>query len=339
MTKDITTIGVDIAKHTFHLVFANQYGKPIQRKQLNRTQFNALIQTHEKTTFALEACGTSHYWARTIQQAGHQVKLINPAFVKPFVMSNKNDFNDATAIVVASLQPTMRFVTPKSTEQQDILVMHRIRERMVTQKTALINQIRGLLAEFGIVIKGGAKNLITELPFVLEAAENGLSPLGREQFHLLYQELISMDQRLQAQSDKIESLAKQNPIASKLQKLPGVGFLTASAISASVGDPLEFKNGRQFSAWLGLVPRQKSTGGKNILLGISKRGDGYLRRLLIQGALTAISRSKGSDSQITWAKKLRQSKCIQVAAVALANKTARIMWALMTHNKEYQVIA
>ncbi|MDX1352563.1 MAG: IS110 family transposase, partial [Thiomicrorhabdus sp.] len=183
MSKDITTIGVDIAKHTFHLVFANERGKPIQRKQLTRAKFKELIHTHPKTTFALEACGTSHYWARTIQTAGHEVKLINPAFVKPFVMSNKNDFNDATAIVIAANQPTMRFVPPKRVEQQDILMMHRVRERMVTQKTALINQIRGLLAEFGIVIKGGAQNLISELPFVLEDADNGLSALGREQFY------------------------------------------------------------------------------------------------------------------------------------------------------------
>ena len=338
MNSDITTIGVDIAKHTFHLVFANAHGKPVFRKQLNRAQFKELIQTHVKTTFALEACGTSHYWARTLQQAGHEVKLINPAFVKPFVMSNKNDFNDATAIIVASNQPTMRFVSPKRVEQQDILMMHRIRERIVAQKTALINQIRGLLAEFGIVVKGGAPNLIAELPFVLEDAENGLTALGREQFHLLYQELIDINQRLQNQSQKIEHLAQLDPVASKLQKLPGVGFLTASAIAASVGDPLEFKNGRQFSAWLGLVPKQNSTGGKNILLGISKRGDGYLRRLLVQGALTAIARSKGNDNQVVWAKKLRQTKCIQVAAVALANKTARIMWSLMAHNKEYQVM-
>ncbi|GAB6069459.1 IS110 family transposase [Thiomicrorhabdus hydrogeniphila] len=338
MTKDITTIGVDIAKHTFHLVFANQQGKPIQRKQLNRSKFKELIQTHEITTFVLEACGTSHYWARTIQQAGHEVKLINPAFVKPFVMSNKNDFNDATAIIVAANQPTMRYVSPKSTEQQDVLMLHRVRERMVNQKTALINQIRGLLAEFGIVIKGGAKSLMAELPFTLEDPENGLSPLAREQFYLLYQELKQADQRLSEQSAKIERLAQQDPVASKLQKLPGVGFLTASAIAASVGDPLEFKNGRQFSAWLGLVPKQNSTGGKNVLLSISKRGDGYLRRLLVQGALTAIARSKGNDNQVTWAKKLRQAKCIQVAAVALANKTARIMWSLMAHNKEYQVM-
>lgn len=338
MSTDITTIGVDIAKHTFYLVFANQYGKPIQRKQLSRAKFLELIQTHTQATFALEACGTSHYWARTIQQAGHEVKLINPAFVKPFVMSNKNDFNDATAIVVAAHQPTMRFVSPKSIQQQDILMLHRIRERMVTQKTALINQVRGLMAEFGIVIKGGAPNLIAELPFVLEDAENELSILGREQFHLLYQELMVMDQRLQEQSQKIERLAQQDPVASKLQKLPGVGFLTASAIAASVSDPLEFKNGRQFFAWLGLVPKQNSTGGKNVLLGISKRGDGYLRWLLVQGALTAIARSKGNDNQVVWAKKLRQAKCIQVAAVALANKTARIMWSLMAHNKEYRVM-
>ena len=338
MSTNITMIGVDIAKHTFHVVFAIERGKPLQRKQLTRAKFKELIQTHSKTTFALEACGTSHYWARTIQSAGHEVKLINPGFVKPFVMSNKNDFNDATAIVVAANQETMRFVSTKSVAQQDILMLHRIRERMVTQKTALINQIRGLLAEFGIVIKVGATNLIAELPFVLEDAENELSALGREQFHLLYQELIEMDTRLQAQSQKIERLAQQDPVASKLQKLPGVGFLTASAIAASVDDPMDFKNGRQFSAWLGLVPKQHSTGGKNILLGISKRGDGYVRRLLIQGALTAITRSKGNDSQLTWAKKLRQAKCIQVAAVALANKTARIMWSLMAHKKEYQVM-
>lgn len=338
MSTDITTIGVDIAKHTFHLVFANKNAKPIHRKQLSRTKFKELIHTHPKTTFALEACGTSHFWARTIQQAGHEVKLINPAFVKPFVMSNKNDFNDATAIVVAANQPTMRYVSPKKVEQQDILMMHRIRERMVTQKTALINQIRGLLAEFGIVIKGGAPNLMAELPFVLEDADNGLSALGREQFFLLSQELMEMEKRLQAQSQKIERLAQLDPVASKLQQLPGVGFLTASAIAASVGDPLEFRNGRQFSAWLGLVPKQNSTGGKNILLGISKRGDGYLRRLLVQGALTAITRSKGHDNQVVWAQKLRQAKCIQVAAVALANKTARIMWSLMAHNKEYQVM-
>ena len=338
MSADITTIGVDIAKHTFHLVFANKHGKPINRKQLSRTKFLELIKTHAQVTFALEACGTSHYWARAIQQVGHQVKLINPAFVKPFVMSNKNDFNDATAIIVAANQPTMRFVSPKTTEQQAILMMHRIRERIVTQKTALINQIRGLLAEFGIVVKAGAANLISELPFVLEDAENELSSLGREQFHLLYQDLIEMDKRLQTQSQKIEHLARQDPVASKLQKLPGVGFLTASAIAASIGDPLEFKNGRQFSAWLGLVPKQNSTGGKNVLLGISKRGDKYLRRLLVQSALTAIARSKGNVNQIIWAKKLRQAKCIQIAAVALANKTARIMWSLMAHNKEYQVM-
>lgn len=338
MTTEITMIGVDIAKNTFHLVFTDARGKPIHRKQLSRAKFLELIHTHSQVTFALEACGTSHYWARTIQQAGHQVKMINPAFVKPFVMSNKNDFNDATAIVIAAYQPTMRFVPPKTVAQQDVLVLHRIRERLVTQKTTLINQIRGLLAEFGIIIKGGAPNLIAELPYVLEDAENSLSPLGRTQFHLLYQELVLLDQRLQQQSQTIEQLAEQNPVAMQLQKIPGIGFLTASAIAASVNDPLEFKNGRQFAAWLGLVPKQDSTGGKNILLGISKRGDRYLRRLLVQGALTAIARCKGNDSQLVWATKLRQTKSIQLAAVALANKTARIMWSLMAHDKPYQVM-
>jgi transposase len=338
MTTNTTTIGVDIAKNTFHLVFADKHGNQLKKQQLSRNKLKSLITTHSKTKFVIEACGSSHHWARQMQAAGHEAKLINPAFVTPFVMSNKNDYNDASAIITASSQSTMRFVAMKSVDQQTHLMMHRIRERLVQQRTALINQIRGLLAEFGIVLSGGANKVPQELPYALEDAQNELNDLGRKQFKALLDELVELNARLDVQTKAIEDIAKHHPVMSKLIQVPGIGLLTASAIVASTSHAHDFKNGRQFAAWLGLVPKQHSTGGKQTLLGISKRGDRYLRRLLVQGAMAAICCSKREDSQLAWARKLRQEKCLQVASVALANKTARILWSLMANDKAYAVV-
>lgn len=284
----------------------------------------------------MEACGGAHHWARELQKLGHTVKLIAPQFVKPYVKSNKNDANDAEAICEAVGRPTMRFVSVKTIAQQDLQAIHRIRSELVRQRTAKVNQIRGFLAEYGLVVGRQVATLRRALPELLEDAENGLSFDFRALLEDLRQDLIRLDERVAEMDKKVHTLADSMPAAKLLQSIPGIGPISATAIVCAVGDGKQFKRGRDLAAWLGLTPRQQSSGGKDRLLGISKRGDTYLRTLLIQGAKSVLKVvDKKTDPRSLWLQNLCARKHKNIAAVALANKNARIAWALLNNETSY----
>lgn len=284
----------------------------------------------------IEACSSSHYWARELQKLGHTVKLMAPQFVKPYVKGNKNDANDAEAICEAVARPNMRFVTIKTIEQQDIQAVHRIRSGLVQQRTAKVNQIRGLLGEYGIVIERRVETLRKALPLLLEDAENGLSFDFRALLQSLQQDLITLDDRASEMDKKILQLANSNSTAKRLQQIPGIGPIIATALICAIGDGKQFKRGRDLAAWLGLTPRQHSRGGKDCLLGISKRGDAYLRTLLIHGARAVLRvADKKDDPRSRWLQNLCSRRNKNIAAVALANKNARIVWALLTKETDF----
>ena len=284
----------------------------------------------------MEACGSAHYWARELEKMGHTVKLMAPQFVKPYVKSNKNDANDAEAICEAVARPTMRFVAIKTIEQQDIQAVHRIRSELVQQRTAKGNQIRGLLSEYGLVMGQRIEVLRKALPLLLEDAENGLTIDFRTLLEGLQQDLITLDERVDEMDKKIRLLASSNEDAKRLQQIPGIGPITATALICAIGDGKQFKRGRDLAAWLGLTPRQHSSGGKDRLLGISKRGDAYLRTLLIHGARSVL-RVAGNkeDPRSRWIQSLCGRRNKNIAAVALANKNARIVWALLTKKTDF----
>ena len=270
---------------------------------------------------------------------GHQVNLIHPAYVTPYVKTNKNDFNDAEAICEAASRPTMRYVETKTVAQQDIQLLHRIRQRQVQQRTALANQIRGQLLEYGLAIPKGINLLRSRLAGILEDGENELTPFARGLFSALREELCALDDRVKQADKRVKQLAQDHPVCQRLMKIPGIGPLNATALVAAIGHAGRFKNGGELSAWLGLVPSQNSTGGQQRLLGISKRGDGYVRALLVQGALSALMRcQRRSDPQLVWARQLREQKGTKKAAVALANKMARIIWSVMAKDREYRIV-
>ena len=334
---NVTTVAIDLAKNVFHVHGADTSGKPVIRRRLTRAKLSPFIANLPPCLIGMEACGGAHHWARRFQAMGHEVRLISPHFVKPFVKSNKNDRNDAEAICEALMRPTMRFVGIKTVTQQDRQALHRVRDRLVGERTALVNQIRGLLGEYGIVVATGLSVLGRRLPEILEDAENELNPHARRLFADLYQELIELAQRIKPFDQSLQRTARQDEVCRRLVAVEGIGPVIARAVTASVGDPRVFKNGRQFAASLGLVPRQYSTGGKPKLGSISKRGDPYLRKLLIQGAVAAINRSSNKPSRkARWIQALVKRRGKQKAAVALANKNARVIWALLARGETYQ---
>jgi len=333
----IRTLGIDLAKNVFHVHGEDAKGKVVIRQRLSRKKLPEFIANLPSCLIGMEACGGAHYWARTFRKMDHQVKLMPPQYVKPYVKTNKNDYNDAEAICEAVRRPNMRFVGIKEIEQQDIQSLHRIRSGYMQARTRLVNQIRGLLSEYGIVIGRQVGQLRCRLPGILEDGENQLTEFGRELFSGLYEELIKLDRQVEACDKQIERIFKANEVCQRLAKVEGIGPLTATALVASVGNPHVFQKGRQMAAWLGLVPKQHSTGGKPVLLGISKRGDRYLRTLLIHGARSVVSRTEGkSDARSLWINQLKKRCGINKACVALANKNARIVWALMARGDDYQ---
>ncbi|MEJ1469971.1 MAG: IS110 family transposase [Candidatus Sedimenticola sp. (ex Thyasira tokunagai)] len=335
----ITTIGLDIAKSVFHLYVVNSVGRYIKKKQLKRKQVLAYMANMEPCLIAMEACGGANYWARELAAQGHQVKLIAPQYVKPYVKGNKNDYNDAEGIAEAAQRPNMRFVPIKSVEQQDIQSIHRQRERIKKERTALVNQVRGLLAEYGVVINKGVAAVRRGLPEILEDAENGLTPLARELFAELQEESQTIDKRLEQCEKRIKSLNQENEVCQRLDEILGIGPITASATYAAVGDGKDFVNGRHFSAWLGLVPGQHSTGGKTVLLGISKRGNAYLRTLFIHGARAVLRHSANKTDHFSrWVQALLERRGHNRACVAVANKMARIAWVIMAKGETYRTV-
>ena len=333
----ITTIGFDIAKTVFHLYAVNKMGRFVKKKQLKRKQVLIYMAKLEPCLIVMEACGGANYWARELIALGHQVKLIAPQYVKPYVKGNKNDYNDAEAIAEAAQRPNMRFVPIKSIEQQDVQNFHRQRERIKKERTALVNQVRGLLAEYGLVINKGVAAVRKKLPEILEDAENGLTTITRELFAELLEELRALDQRFEQCGQRIEALNKENEVCQRLDEILGIGPITASATYAAAGDGKEFVNGRHFSAWIGLVPGQHSTGGKTVLLGISKRGNSYLRTLFIHGARAVLRHSaKKTDRFSLWAQAVLMRRGYNKACVAVANKMARMAWVIMARGETFR---
>lgn len=333
----VTTLGVDIAKNGVCVHGVDTQGHVIVKKRLARQKVLPFVAQLPPCLIGMEASGGAHYWAREFTQLGHTVKLMSPQFVKPYVQSQKNDPNDAAGICEAVVRPRMRGVPVKSVAQQDVQALHRIRERQIKARTALINQIRGLLAEYGIVIPQRVSQVRYRLPFVLEDAENGLTAIAREWLQALAEELQAFDQRLAATDQQIAQVFEADEACQRLAQLSGIGPLTATALVAAVGDATAFKNGREFAAWLGLVPRQHSTGGKTTLLGMTKRGNCYLRTLLIHGAravLRVVDRK--TDGWSRWLQGVKARRGMNCASVAQANKTARVAWALLAKGDRYR---
>jgi transposase len=333
----ITTIGIDLAKNVIQLHGVDERGKMVLRKQLKRGQVASFFAQLEPCLIGMEACGSAHHWARKLQGFGHTVKLMAPQFVKPYVKTNKNDVADAEAICEAVGRPNMRFVPLKTTEQQGVLAVHRARQGFVKARTAQANSIRGLLGEFGIVIPQGMSPLAKRLPEILEDGENGLTGSFRQLLQRLMEHLKELDRQVGELEREIQVWHRESEASCKLAKVPGIGPITASALVASVGDAKNFANGRQMAAWLGLVPRQHSSGGKPALLGISKRGDSYLRTLLVHGARSVVRYAEGKTNPAAdWLKSLLARRNTNVAVVALANRNARIAWALLAHDREFR---
>jgi len=335
--QPIAVIGIDLAKRSFHLCGMDGQGRRVFSKQVSRAKLAQELANRPPCRVAMEACGSAHYWARLFQSYGHEVKLMAPQFVKPFVKTNKNDAADAEAIAEAAQRPTMRFVPIKSVEQQDLQAIHRMRRQAVEQRTAQVNQIRGLLAEYGVTIPQGRAHVRPGLAEILEDAENGLSALFRASLQELAEALHHLDERVKHYDAQIAALARASEPAQRLMTIPGIGPLVATALIAAIGsDPRLFHNGRGLAAFLGLVPRQHSTGGRDRLLGISKRGDTYLRQLLIHGARTVIRWvERKTDALSRWAQTLLTRRHTNIATVALANKLARIAYAVLTSGQPY----
>ena len=333
----ITRVGIDLAKEVFQVHGVDRGGKTVVRRQLRRNQMTSYFKQLPACLIGLEACASAHHWARLLSEQGHTVKLIAPQFVKPYVKGNKNDANDAEAICEAVGRPTMRFVPIKTVEQQNIQALHRVRSELVRQRTAKVNQIRGLLGEYGIVVRQGVASLRQAVPAILEDADNGLMSDFRALLAGLREDLVYLDDRVAKLDQTLHTLAHSHEAARRLLTLRGVGPITATALVASLGDGQSFRRGRDASAWVGLVPGQHSSGGKDKLLGISKRGDAYLRTLLIHGARSAIQAAKGrEDSLSRWVQSLCTRRNKNIAAVALANKTMRMAWAILKSGADYQ---
>jgi len=332
----VTTLGIDLAKIVFQVHGIDQHGKVMLKKQLKRAQMAPFFINLPPCLVGIEACGSAHHWARKLQTMGHTVRLMAPQFVKPYVKTNKNDAADAEAICEAVGRPNMRFVPIKNVEQQAVLALHRVRQRFVKARTAQGNQIRGFLAEFGIIIPQGINNIGSRVPELIEDAGNELPGAFRVLVQRLLDHLKELDRQVDELEAQIQAWHRNSDLSTKIAQVPGIGPISARALVASIGDAKNFDNGRQLAAWLGLVPKQHSTGGKSNLLSINKRGDTYLRTLLIHGARSVIYHAAKRPESCSWVSAVVNRRNKNVAAVALANKNARIVWALWAHDRCYE---
>jgi len=332
----ITTLGIDLAKDVFQLHGVDGRGKVVLKRQIRRKEMIGFFTKIEPCLVGMEACGSAHYWARRLTELGHTVKMMAPQFVKPYVKTNKHDMADAEAICEAVARPNMRFVPIKTVDQQAILAVHRVRQGLVKARTAQANQIRGLLAEMGLAIPKGIKYLFCLVPSLLDEAKDVLPASFRQLIERLLDQLKELKRQVNELELEILRWHRQNEASRNLETIPGIGPITASALVASVGDARNFKNGRQLAAWLGLVPKQHSTGGKARLQGISKRGDCYLRTLLIHGARAVAKHAERMPARYAWLAQLMGRRNKNVAAVALANRNARIAWALLAREEKFR---
>lgn len=335
-TTFTSVIGLDIAKNIFHLYTMDLHGKACKKK-LKRAELLMFFANYPVSLIGIEACGSSHHWARALTKLGHSVVLMNASYVKNFVVGNKNDFNDAQAIFDAVTRPNKRTVRIKTIAQQDVQLVHTLRQSLVDQRTALGNQIRGVLSERGIVIDVGINRLRKELPAILEDAENALSPLSRELIAEQYEKFKQLDNDIKAQDQRINRLCAENPLSERFLEVPGVGPITATIVASDIGDGQGYASSRDYAASLGVVPKQHSSGDKQVFLGISKRGNRYIRTLLIHGARAVLKNcSDKTDKLNVWLQALIARRGFNKAAVALANKNARTLWAMATKNEKYQ---
>ncbi len=333
---EVTTIGIDIAKNVFQIHGVDAAGEVVIRRQLRRRQVLAFFRKQPSCLVGMEACATAHHWAREIAALGHAVKLMPPRYVKPYVKRNKNDAADAEGICEAVTRPTMRFVAIKSTEQQSVLMVHRTRELLVRQRTMLVNAMRAHLAEFGVVARVGLPQVKELLEVVADKEDQRIPALARRCLESLAQQLLSLEREIVGAEKHLHAWHRTNEDSRRLETTPGIGPITASALTASITDPQIFKSGRMMSAWIGIVPRQNSTGGKERMGRISKQGDSYLRWLLVAGAMTVIRHAKRRGTTDPWLANIIATKPTKLAAVALANKNARIAWALLRHGGTYR---
>ena len=334
---NITRVGLDIAKLVFQVHGVDEHGKARLRKQLARSKVLEFFAQLPPCQIGIEACGSAHYWGRELTKLGHTVKLMAAQFVIPYRQRSKNDANDAEAICEAVGRPKMHFVAIKSEEQQSVLMVHRARTLVVANRTAQVNQIRGLLGEFGLVVPKGVARLRRELPGILEDAENGLPELARQVLAGLLDQFHEFDTRIAAYDRQIRALAQASEPARRLMQVEAIGPQTATALVASMGDPHVFDSGRSYAASLGMTPRQHSSGGKERLGRITRQGDSYLRTLLVHGARAHLRVvDTKTDAKSAWARRLKERRHVNIAAVALAAKNARIAWAILAHGTEYR---
>ena len=336
--QEINVIGLDLAKHIFHVYGVNRPGQPVVSRKLRRHQMHSYFRQLPPCLIGMESCATSHYWARELVAPGHKVKLIAPQFVKPYVKGNKNDCNDAEGICEALQRPTMRFVGIKTPEQQSVLHLHRSRQLLVKSRVSISNHIRGLLAEFGVVIPVGVKSFERQVIQYLE--DESLPALSRHSIGVMWSAYVSQQAQIKELEQTLKRWHRRHEVSRRLAEVPGIGVHTATALVAALGDGRSFRHGRQVAAFIGLVPRQASRGGKHRLLGISKRGDGLLRRLLVQGAQSVLRHVRrrqqaGLPSGQPWLEALLKRKHPNQVAIALANKMARIAWVLLAREQRY----
>lgn len=335
--NEVTTLGLDLAKNIFHLVGCNAAGKVVLKKAVKRADLLPYIAQLPSCIIGMESCSGANHWQRELEKLGHQVKQMPAQYVKAFVRGNKNDYNDALAIAEAVTRPTLKAVGLKSIEQQDIQALIRLRAKVIKNRTALSNQLRGLLSEYGLVMPKGLSVLRRQIPRLLEDAENGLTPLFRALLAQGYEQLVELDRHIQAYSERLTLWTRQHEACRRLQTIPGYGPIVASVFYSEVGDGQAYRRGRDVSASLGLVPKQHSSGGKGQLLGISKRGNGYLRSLLVHGARSVLIQAGGkTDALSRWVLRLQEKKGHNKAIVALANKMARIGWVILHEQTVYQ---
>jgi transposase len=333
----VARVGIDLAKDIFHAYAVDAQERPVFSRCLTRRQLRELLVTLPPCIVATESCGTAHYWARYARQFGHTPRIVASQYVSPYRKGNKHDAADAEAICEAAGRPNMRFVPAKGIEQQDIQCLHRVRQRRMEERTALMNQMRGLLLEFGIPIRLGPGGLRRAVPTILNDADNDLSDRGRRLIAALYNEWMDLELRIAEVDRELQAVFRASAACQRLAKIGGIGPLISTALVAAVGNAQEFKNGRHMAAWLGLVPRQHSSGGQQRLLGISKRGDSYLRSLFIHGARALLKiADRRKDAIARWACAIEVRRGFNVATVALANKNARIAWALLARDEVFR---
>lgn len=335
--EKITTIGIDLAKSVFQVHAIDALGHAVVSKAVRRSALLPLLSKIPPCLIGMEACASAHHWARELSRLGHQVRLIPPSYVKAYVRRQKNDAADAAAICEAVSRPSMRFVSIKTEQQQAVLMLHRARALLVGQRTALICALRAHMAELGIIAPKGPRNIDPLLVIVADARDERLPALARLALEPLARQMGTLQAEIERLDRRLLDWHRSSEVSRRLGAIPGIGPLTATAIAASITDPSMFRSGREFAAFLGLVPRQSSSGGKERLGRISKMGDRYLRTLLVVGATAVLRHAKARNSPTrAWARALLEKKPFKLVAVALANKTARIAWAVMTRGEVYR---